>query len=175
MSANVLPDEISLEVHRDRNRPVERCVRWLVVVAIAIVVGLGLANTFGQRPVEAKAESNGASLAVSAPIALRSGLIFQGRFRIAAGRALTRPTLVLERGWLESLTINTIEPAPVDERGDAGAVALEFPPLGPGRTLTVYVQFQVNPTTVAARSQDVELRDGARLLTRIDRSVTIFP
>jgi hypothetical protein len=37
------------------------------------------------------------------------------------------------------------------------------------------MQLQVNPTNVGRRSQDVALYDGGRLLTRIDRTITIFP
>jgi hypothetical protein len=37
------------------------------------------------------------------------------------------------------------------------------------------MEFQVNPTNVGRRSQDVELRDGDRLLARADRAVTILP
>jgi len=39
----------------------------------------------------------------------------------------------------------------------------------------VYFQFQVEPTTVGRRSQDVVLRDGSRQLVEIRRAVTVFP
>ncbi|MBA2568448.1 MAG: hypothetical protein H0V11_03780, partial [Actinobacteria bacterium] len=44
-----------------------------------------------------------------------------------------------------------------------------------GRKLVVYLQYQVNPTNVGRRSQDVELYDGEVLLTEVDRTVTVFP
>jgi hypothetical protein len=44
-----------------------------------------------------------------------------------------------------------------------------------GRMLTVYFQFQVDPTTVGRRRQDVVLRDGTRELTAVRRTVTVFP
>ena len=37
------------------------------------------------------------------------------------------------------------------------------------------MQFQVNPTTVGRRSQDVELYDGERKLLNIHRTITIWP
>jgi hypothetical protein len=37
------------------------------------------------------------------------------------------------------------------------------------------MQFQVNPTNVGRRSQDVALYDGTQLITTIHRQVTVFP
>jgi hypothetical protein len=71
--------------------------------------------------------------------------------------------------------INSIEPAPVEELGRDGRLALDFGPVAAGETATVYMEFQVNPTNVGRRSQDVELRDGDRLLARADLAVTILP
>ena len=44
-----------------------------------------------------------------------------------------------------------------------------------GRRLTVYFQFQLDPTTVGRRRQDVVLRDGTREVTAVRRTVTVFP
>ena len=45
----------------------------------------------------------------------------------------------------------------------------------PGRSMSFFLQLQVNPTNVGHRSQDVELYDGDELLATIDRSITVFP
>jgi hypothetical protein len=169
------PDCISLEAHRDRDHLIERWFRWGVVVALMALAVAGLGNLFGQRPSETSAAAPDATLTVTAPGALRSGLVFQGRFDIAAEGRIRRPTLLLERGWFESVTLNTVEPTPVEEVSVRRGVAFAFHPLPAGRTLTVYFQFQANTTAVGRRSQGVELRDGDRVLARIDRSVTMFP
>jgi len=39
----------------------------------------------------------------------------------------------------------------------------------------VYLYLQANPTTAGRRDQSVELRDGARTLASIDRTVNVFP
>ncbi|HEX3835059.1 MAG TPA: hypothetical protein VHW04_23960 [Solirubrobacteraceae bacterium] len=41
--------------------------------------------------------------------------------------------------------------------------------------LIVWLYFQVNPTNVGKRREDVELDNGAALITRVHRSLTIFP
>ena len=38
-----------------------------------------------------------------------------------------------------------------------------------------FLHFQVNPTEIGRRPQDVELLDGETPLLAIDRTVTIFP
>jgi len=176
MSAAPAPPEcISLEVHRDNRHLVERCARWAVVAALAVVVAAGAANVFGQRHVVLVATSPYATLRVSAPGALRSGLIYQGKFEVEAHRGLRKPTLVLASGWSDAMSVNSVRPEPTRSWSDGGRVGLEFEPIAPGRTLTVYVYQQANPTTVGRRDISVELRDGNRALATIDRSIDVFP
>jgi hypothetical protein len=175
VSVSTPPDYISLEAHRDDDHRVERWLRWIFVVVLAALAVAGLADLFGQRPTTTQADATIATLRVEAPAALRGGLVFQGRFQVVARQLIRRPTLVLDSGWFENMSFNTIEPEPTKTTNAGEGVALEFPPLQPGRTLTVYVPFQVNPTTVGRRSQDVALRDGRRPIAVVERTVTIFP
>jgi hypothetical protein len=172
-----VPDGIDLERHRDSvglgRVPIFRLV---VLLGIVVLLALALANVLGQRPVADVAEGADARLEVSAPTAVRGGLFFQGRFRIEARRLIEHATLVLDRGWQEQLSINTIEPAPVGEASRDGRLALDFGAVQPGRSVVAYIQFQVNPAQFfARRSQDVVLADGERELLRIDRTLTYFP
>ena len=59
--------------------------------------------------------------------------------------------------------------------GDSVAAALDFGHVPAGQKLVAWMQFQVNPTNVGRKSQDVELYDDTTLLTRVDRTVTIYP
>jgi hypothetical protein len=169
------PDCISLDLHRDGSHRIERWVRWTVIGLLTVLVVAGLANVFGQKRETATATGGGATLEVSAPSALRSGLIFQGRFEIVAARTLRAPILVLERGWFDGITLNTVQPEPDRTVSEEGGIAFAFDELERGRSLTLYLEFQVNPTTAGRRSQDVELREGKRTFARVDRSITIFP
>ena len=170
------PDHISLEKHRDDDRAVERWLRWILVALLTSFAILGLANVFGQQPSENRVDAAGATLAVSAPDDLRGGLFFQGRFEIVAREAIRTPTLRLASGWFDGFHLNTIEPEPTGTGPETGGdVTLEFDPLPAGKTLTVYLELQVNPTTMGRRDQSAELRDGERTLASLDRRVTIFP
>jgi hypothetical protein len=54
-------------------------------------------------------------------------------------------------------------------------VVLSYNKLAAGKTLIVWLYFQVNPTNVGKRREDVELDDGSTMITRVHRSLTIFP
>ena len=88
---------------------------------------------------------------------------------------IEKATLVLDSGWTEQMQINTIEPSPLGEASRDGKLALEFGHLGAGHKLVVWLQFQVNPTNVGRRSQDVALYDGNDAPCDGDRTVTVFP
>jgi hypothetical protein len=170
------PDRLQLDRHRDLlGRGWSPWGRRIAMAVLTAFAALGLASVFGQRATSTVVAGSGARLEVSAPERLRGGLLFQARFRIHADEAIDHPAIVLDPGWLEGMTINTIEPAPVDESSDGRRLSLQMAPLKAGDDTVLYMQFQVNPTRVGTRSQDVRLADGSRTLLVADRTVTVFP
>ena len=170
-----LPDHLTYEKNRDRSEVLELAARRVFFGLLTLLAVVALLNVFGQRPETTVADSPVAELEVFAPTALRGGIYYEGRFTIRAREAIEKATLVLDSGWTEQLQINTIEPSPVGESSRDGRLALDFGHVAAGRKLVVYLQYQVNPTNVGRRSQDVELHDGETLLAEADRTLTIFP
>jgi hypothetical protein len=170
------PDGIVLRRHRDlhgrRWHPWLR--RSLVGVVLAILV-LALLDVFGQHPSTSRAESEAATLSISAPRSVRGGLLFQSRFTIEAHSELKDATLVLGEGWVDGLTVNTIEPSPVGEASRNGSLALQLGHIPAGAKHVLFVDYQVNPTTVGRRTMTVELDDGDRQVLSTSRSLRIFP
>ena len=80
-----------------------------------------------------------------------------------------------DAGWTEQMQINTIEPSPVNETSRDGRLTFDYGHVPAGRKLIVYLQFQVNPTNVGHRSQDVTLYDDTTELAKAHRRVTVFP
>ena len=169
------PQFLTLKKNRDRMERVELIVRRSFFGLVFLIALLGLLNVFGQRPKETLAASSAADLHVFAPTKLRGGLYYEGRITIEAKQEIEKATIVLDSGWTEQMQINTIEPSPVGESSRDGKLTLEFGHLGAGHKLVVYLQFQVNPTNVGHRSQDVALYDDTTLLTTANRTVTVFP
>jgi hypothetical protein len=170
-----LPQSLTPEHHRDRRGLGEPAIRRMCLGVFVVLCAAGLANLFGQRPGTSKAATAAASLSLYAPTHLRSGLYFEARFHIVARRELKQATLVLDPGWAEGITINTIEPSPVGEASADGKLVLTLGHVPAGKSYILFMQLQVNPTNVGHRSQNVELDDGTTPLLRIKRAVTIFP
>jgi hypothetical protein len=177
------PDDLShaaeragVAPYRDLSgRTLDPWVRRSLLVLLVVLVVAALLDVFGQHPTTSRASGSAAILEVQSPANLRGGLIFQTRITVRAREALRKPTLVLQRGWFESMSVNSIVPDAAQQGTRDGKVYLTYPPLTAGRALVVWLYFQVNPTNVGKRSEDVELDDGARLLASVHRSVTIWP
>lgn len=170
------PDGITLENHRElhgRQRYV--WVRRALLGAIAVLPLLALLNVFGQHPATSSASGPVASLSVTAPTRLRSGLIFQVKVKVDAHRDIKQLQLDFDEGWWESMSVNSIAPEPEQEASKHGHVQLTYGELQAGESLVSRLYFQVNPTNVGKRREDVILADGETPLLTVRRSLTIFP
>ena len=171
-----VPDGIAL----DRDRDLEGRVRnpWVrrgLLCLIAVLPVLALLNVFGQHPTSTSASAPAASVTVTAPARLRSGLIFQVRVQIAAHQDIKELEVVFDRGWWESMSVNSTVPEPSEESSSDGRVVFDYGPLGRGHTHVSWLYFQVNPTNVGKRQENIDVKDGETELVRINRSMTIFP
>lgn len=170
------PETLVLEIHRDRARWWQSVwLRRLSLLIPAALVAAALLNVFGQRPVTTVAVTPAGKLTVYAPVHGRSGLIYAARFRIDARRNLKQATLVLDSGWAEGYTINGAAPQPLTQGSANGKLEFGFGHIATGQHLTFWLSLQINPTNVGHHAQDVSLYDGTILISRIERSITIYP
>ena len=170
------PDGITLESHRDLyGRKQYVWARRGLLCCIAVLPLFALLNVFGQHPATSSANTAAASLSITAPTRLRSGLIFQVRVKVYAHRDIKQPQLDFSEGWWESMSVNSIVPEPEQEIYKHGHVQLTYGKLGAGESLVFRIYFQVNPTNVGKHIEDVTLADGDTPLLTIDRSLTVFP
>lgn len=171
-----LPDGLSLERHRGlvgRARYV--WVRRALLLCIAALPILALLNVFGQHPVTSSTSGGAATLSVTAPTRLRSGLIFQVKVKVDARRSIKQLRLNFDEGWWESMSVNSIAPEPEEETFKQGQVQLVYGKLQAGESLVSRLYFQVNPTNVGKRRENVTVADGETPLLTVHRSLTIFP
>ena len=169
------PQFLTLSGNRDRTERVELVLRRAFFTLVFLFILSGLLNVFGQRPTNTLAAGTAADLHVFAPSSLRGGLYYEGRLTIDAKQEIEKATIVLDSGWTEQMQINTIEPSPVGESSRDGKLTLDFGHVPAGQKLVAWMQFQVNPTNVGHRSQDVTLYDDTTFIAEADRSVTVFP
>jgi hypothetical protein len=171
-----LPDLLERPRHVDLER--SRLEPWLaragIVLCCAFVL-LALANVFGQKVRIVGVSAPAADLEVEAPSAVRSGLIYEAQLTVTAHRALKEPTLVLDGGWFDGFTINTMSPEPTDWTQRDGRNVLSYDRVPAGQELVVRLQYQANPTTMGTRDQDVILEDAGRPILAVDNETIVFP
>ena len=170
------PEGITSENHRDLQGR-ERYV-WLrrgLLCCIAVLPLLALLDVFGQHPATSSANGPAASLGITAPTRLRSGLIFQVKVKVHARRDIKQLQLDFDEGWWESMSVNSIVPEPEQETSKEGQVQLTYGKLPAGQSLVARIYVQVNPTNVGKRHENVTLADGETPLLTVHRSLTIFP
>ena len=171
-----IPDSLVLRRHRDlAGRRHQVWARRGILFVLGLIPLLGLFNLFGQRPSHVQASGTAATLELHAPTAVRGGLIFEARFAIRARSDLKHAALVLHSDWLKGMTLNTLEPSPVDETSENGSLRLDFGEIPAGNRFDVFLQYQVNPTSVGSRKQHVTLVDGATAIATIERTLRIYP
>jgi hypothetical protein len=170
------PDGIVLARHRDlKGRSWHPWVRRGLVALVAVVLLLALFGFVGQSTSTSRAETSAATLTVNAPDAVRGGLLYQTRFTVVAHQELKHATLVLNENWIDGVTVNTIEPSPVNEASRNGSLALELGHLAPGAKYVLFMDYQVNPTTVGSRTLKLELDDGDEPVASLTRHLKIWP
>jgi hypothetical protein len=175
-NSSSIPEGIVLRRHLDLGRRTgQRYTRRAILGLVILVPILGIFNLFGQRPHTETLSTNHATLSVYSPTALRGGLLFTARFHIKAKTDLKRTLLVLDPGWIEDMQVNSITPQPVSSASRNGRIVLDLGHLAAGTSNLIFIEFQVNPTNVGHRAQNVELDDGPHHLLTIKRTITIFP
>jgi hypothetical protein len=150
-------------------------VHRLVLVLLLALLGVALADVFGQSPSRSSVDGRTARLSVESPEALRGGLIFQTRIEVEARRQLRKAVLVLDSGWFEGMTLNSTVPTPIAWGQRDGRSALELGHIPAGERYVLRLQFQVNPTSIGGRTQDVWLEDGGKTIAVLHRSATVYP
>jgi hypothetical protein len=150
--------------------------RRVVMAVLAVVAVLALLNAFGQRASTSTATGQGATLGLRAPTTIRGGLLFESRVDIVAQRTLEHPRLVLDSGWIEGMQVNSITPdAESQASRDGDRTVLSFPALQQGRRMRIWLQFQVDPTSVGHRPYGLELDDAETRVARLERDITVLP
>jgi hypothetical protein len=169
-------DALDVDAARDlQGRALEPWIRRVGVALVALVPVLGLLNVFGQHELSSYAASTAATMRLNAPADVRGGLLFGATVTIHARAVLPGATLVLSHGWADGFNINTIEPGPVSETSRRGDLVFGLGRLAAGQTYALHMQFQVDPTSVGGRVQDVTLMSDGQPVLLLSHHMTVWP
>ena len=171
-----LDKRIDLERMRDlRGRYRHPWIRRGLLAAMFAGVAIAATGAIGQPTKTVVAGGSGARLEVQLPAVLRGGLMWRTRIAIRTELDIKHPRVILGPGFVEGMQLNTIEPGPDSEAGRGPRVVLSYPELQAGDELVVYLQLQVNPTTVGAQDTSVELDDETELVARVAHTTRVLP
>ena len=137
------PETLTRERHGELQGRETRAVGSKIFRALLVALHFVAPSTSSARdrsPLSAAGST--ATLSVESPADLRGGLIFQARIAVHALKPIARPTLILDPGWFESMSLNAIAPDPAQQstrtaRRDLGRLVV-------GERLAVSLYFQTN-------------------------------
>jgi hypothetical protein len=158
-----------------RGRAHHPWIRRVLLTLIAVPAVAGLGGLLGQETVTRSSSGPRGELTLDAPTVLRGGLMWPARITIRARRAIEFPRLILGRGYLVGMQVNTIEPAAKSESARGPDLVLSYDKLAAGDELVVYLQFQTDPTTTGEQDASVELDDQTRPVARVAHTITVLP
>lgn len=175
--------QFDLERVRDlKGRHRHAWYRRVALSLMAAVVVLALLGVFGQSPATRTASGPAGTLTVQTPERLRGGILWPGEIRVRARTKIVAPVIVLGGGFMEGMQLNTLVPAATSEASrpprpgqEEASLALTYPTLEAGDELSLFLQLQVDPTTVGLHDLSVRL-EGANIAP-IDSPLTarVFP
>src|SRR4051794_28816087 len=171
-----LPQGIDLPRHRDfKGKAAGQWLRHGFLLLLTIFVIAALLNAFGAKPQTDEADATAATLKVTPPERGRGGLLYQARLGSRAHEPIGAPPPLFDKGWIKETTVNAVQPDPAEPPSDPKHLKMRYPPLPPGRTLTVYISLQANPNDAGTHNADVALYNADEEIASIDRTQVNFP
>ncbi|MBB4633464.1 hypothetical protein [Sphingosinicella soli] len=168
------PDGIT-ETHL-RSHRWHRSASPLSFIVLAAIILIGVSGRLGGMPNPSRSATGPAArLTLEAPAIARSGMVFEMRLRIDAARALARPVVAVSPGYWRELTINTMIPAPSDERYGKGGYRFEYAALAAGDTLIIKIDGQINPALVGGTEGHITLLDGETPIVSLPVRMEVRP
>jgi hypothetical protein len=159
-----------------------RSKNWYRFANPAAVIGIGLflvaalAGVFGGQPHPTRIiETTAATITLEFPERLRNGEFFEMRANIEAKRDFADMGIALSSSYWQDLTINTMIPAPSEEKSESGDYVFTYGEMKAGDTLTVKIDGQVNPPMFAGTKGTLRLKDGDSLIAEIPLELKVFP
>src|SRR5690348_17071225 len=146
------------------------CMTLLAVLPVAALIGL-----IGQHESSSTVMAPAATLRLKAPKIVRGGLFYQARVEVVAHADLKFPSLVVDSGWMEGMQFNSVTPQAPNENALNGKVQFGYGALPAGQRLTVWFEFQVNPTNDGEHPYGIQLLNGNRPVASIHRTIRILP
>jgi hypothetical protein len=173
--ASPLPDGIgreALALHPGR----ARLLSLLPLLVLGTILVLALAGLFGGKTTDWRSVRNDAvELQAAVPRVMRSGVLFEFRFRITPQRRFEDLRLALSPELLRDFTINTTIPEPGEQESTGGLFHLSYGPAEAGETIEIKIDGQINPALVWGTDGRIAIFDGDAEIASMPVEITVLP
>ncbi|WP_447725938.1 hypothetical protein [Sphingomonas koreensis] len=151
-------------------------LNWISLAVLSAIMLTALLGAFGGGKARSVvAEGSAARIEVHTPCVLRNGVFFETRIRVTARTPIADAVIVVPVQLWRDMTVNTMIPAPSEEKAANGAFRFSYGPMKPGDILDIKVDGQINPPLFAGNAGSIELNDGERPLARVPIEITVLP
>ena len=146
------------------------------IIALGLFLGAALAGVFGGQPHPTRTiDTPSATVTLQFPEISRNGEFFEMRATITAKQPIGDARLGISSTYWRDMTINSMIPAPSEEKSEDGQYRFAYGPLQPGESLTVKVDGQINPPMTAGTAGKLTLLDGDSVIADIPLHLRVFP
>ncbi|MEG3181840.1 hypothetical protein [Sphingomonas sp. LT1P40] len=150
--------------------------RWASLIVLSALMLAALLGAFGGgkvRPVTV--DSATARLEVATPRVIRNGMFFETRIQVTAHQPIAKAVIAIPASLWRDMTINTMIPAPGEEKSEKGAFRFDYGAMKAGDVLDIKIDGQINPPLFAGTSGTIILHDGDRAIAELPLSITVLP
>jgi hypothetical protein len=146
------------------------------LIALGSLLTVAFMGVFGGQPHPARSiDTPSAQVSLELPERIRNGEFFEMRITVETKRDFDDLTLAISSTYWHDLTINTMIPAPADEKSEDGDYLFSYGEIEAGQKLTIKIDGQINPPLFGGTDGDIELRDGEATIARIPVEMKVMP
>ncbi|MFN2483476.1 MAG: hypothetical protein ABR509_00870 [Candidatus Limnocylindria bacterium] len=168
------PDGITQQ-HIRETRGIRQYRTGIGVAVLAAAAGAAAVGLFGAPDTARSARDDRASLEVFGPQVIRTGEIFEMRFRVAADEDIDEAVISVDEAIWEDITVNTTIPAAVEETHENGTYRFTLGPLTAGSSYLFKADLQINPDHFGGNTGTIGLHDGSELIAELTYELRVLP
>jgi hypothetical protein len=174
--ARPLPFPEGIHESHLRSKSWYRFANPAAVVGIGLFLAAALAGVFGGQPHPTRViDTPSATITLQFPERLRNGEFFEMRAKIEAKRNFADMGIGVSSAYWRDLTINTMVPAPAEEKSEDGDYLFSYGAMKVGDTLTIKIDGQINPPMSGGTQGKLTIKDGDLALTEVPVKLRVFP
>lgn len=148
----------------------------LSILLLGVLMVLALFGVFGGQPHPRRTiDTSAATMHLQLPERLRNGEFFEMRIRVDTKRTFTDLTLAVSSTYWKDLTINTMIPAPSEEKSEGGRYLFSYGEVTAGEALTIKFDGQINPPLFAGTQGEIALLDGDTEIATVPVMLRVYP